>query len=32
MKKNLLGKLTDKLALKIISVVIASAIWYIVVD
>ena len=32
MKKNLLGKLTDNLALKIISVVIAIAIWYIVVD
>ena len=32
MKKNLLGKLTDNLALKIISVVIAVAIWYIVVD
>ena len=32
MKKNLLGKLTDNLALKIISVVIAIAIWYVVVD
>ncbi len=32
MKKNLLSKLTDNLALKIISVVIAVVIWYMVVD
>ena len=32
MKKNLLGKLTDNLALKIVSVIIAVVIWYIVVD
>ena len=32
MKKNLLAKLTENLALKIISVIIAIAIWYVVVD
>ena len=32
MKKNLLAKLTDNLALKIISVIIAVVIWYVVVD
>ena len=32
MKTNLLSKLTKNLALKIISVVIAIVIWYVVVD
>lgn len=32
MKKRRLGKLTDNLALKIISVIIAVVIWYVVVD
>ena len=32
MKKNLLAKLTENLALKITSVIIAIAIWYVVVD
>ncbi len=32
MRKNLLSKLTENLALKIISVIIAIVIWYVVVD